>query len=651
VGRCPLTGGCSWSCVACGYGSAVLDALATAIGLALLLAVALTGPAALGIRGRAARAASGLIVAAATVVGSTIVLSLMRQLTRPGLLLAQLLVAAVSVGAWLWIRKPATPTIRRPETRRVVAAIRAHPVVAVLACVVIAALVLEFVLAVTVAPNTWDGLSYHLSRAAYWLQYKSALRFPGGSFGQLDHPADGEMLIAWMLSLSGTDRFVALVQWTSAIGCGLCVYLGAVLLGFRRAHAAFAAGLFLLMPIVILESTSTQNDLVAAFFVAGTAVFAVRGIVARSYGDLAVGALALGLAVGTKGTVLIALPSLAIIVGASVWRYGLPRRLAVAGVAGALLAVVALGSFSYLQNWQQTGSAFGEAHEFTKRTDGLFPNLIRNSWTFLDFPGMELEWLQEPVRTTARHAFGELETEGTPSLSGATQDAPFAFLLDTNVDEDVTAFGPLALFVLLPVMVVALVLPGVTSGERVVALSALLALGVCFVALNSNPWIARLLIVFIILGAPLLARVAQGSGIQVVVLLVAFSTVLPSLLMNGQKPVLASDGPNVFDMDRMTQLTIARPETKAVYEYIEGHMSQRSTVGFVGAGVSSWDYPLFGPHRERHVLRFADPQDITYELMRRERMVGVLFDGVPPPPTLDAVAFPAGLFWYVPARA
>jgi hypothetical protein len=627
----------------------VVDALAAAVGFALLLAVGLTAPAALGVRGIAARAAAGLILASASIVASSIVLSLMRQLTRPGLLTAQLVVAVVSVSAWVWIRKPTRSTIRPPDLRRFVAAVRSHPVVAVLGFFVIAALAFEFVLAVAVAPNNWDGVSYHLSRAAYWLQYKSAFRFPGGSFAQLDHPAASEMLLAWTLSLSGSDRFAALVQWASAIGCGLCVFLGAVLLGFRRAQAAFAAGLFLLLPIVILEATSTQNDLVAAFFVGGAAVFAVRGIAARSFGDLVVGAIALGLAVGTKGTVLITLPSLAIIVAAALRRYRLPRKVALSGVALAVVALLALGSFSYVQNWQDTGSPFGDAHEFTKRTDGFFPNLIRNAWTFVDFPGMNLEWLQDPVRDAALATFGDLETEGTPSLSGATQDTPFLFFVDTAVDEDNTSFGPLVLFVLLPLMVFMLVWPKVTSGERVVALSALLALGVCFVALNANPWIARLLIVFIMLGAPLLARVAQHAGIQVVVLLVGLSVVLPSLLINGQKPVLVEEGRNTFGMDRRTQQTIARPETKPVFDFIDRHVPREATIGFVGS-TASWDYPLFGANRERRVLRFTDPGDITYELMRKERMAGVLFDDVRPPPTLDAVELPSWPFWYVAAQ-
>jgi Dolichyl-phosphate-mannose-protein mannosyltransferase len=400
----------------------VVDALAMAVGLALLAAIAVTGPAALGIRGRAARAPAGLILCAATVVGASVVLSLMRELTRGGMLLSQLLVAGVSVGVWVRVRRPVRPTVRWPRRRELVRTVHAHPLTIVLAALVLASLGLEFVLAVTVAPNNWDSMGYHLSRAAYWLQYESVLQFPGGSIRQLYYPPNGEILQTWTLAVSGTDRFAQLVQWVSGIGCGLCVYLGARLLGFRRAHAIFAAGLFMVLPIVVLESTTTQNDLITAFFIASSGVFAVRGVAARSYGDLVVAALALGLAVGTKGTALVALPSLLILVGAAAWWHRPPLKLALGGVVIAVLAVIALGSFNYVQSWEKTGSPFGKASHLTDRTDGLVPNATRGAWTFVDLPGMQVEWLDTAVQRPARALFGDLEKEnyeftGTPTRS------------------------------------------------------------------------------------------------------------------------------------------------------------------------------------------------------------------------------------------
>ena len=495
----------------------VFDALAMTAGLALLAVVAVTGPAVLGIRGRAAMAAAGLVLGATTIVGASVVLSFMRDLTCGGLLLSQLIVAGVSVGLWARVPRRARPSLRCLSRRQLVAALRAHPFMATLAAVVLATLGLEFVLAVAVAPNNWDSMGYHLSRAAYWLQYKSVFQFPGGTIRQLDYPPNGEILQAWTLSLSGTDRFAQLIQWASGIGCGLCIYLGAVLLGFRRTQAVFAAGLFLVLPIVVLESTTTQNDLITAFFVAATAVFAVRGLATRSHGDLVVAALALGLSVGTKGTVLIALPSLAILVGAAAWRHRPPLKFALRGLAITVLAVTALGSFNYIQSWEKTGSLFGNASHLTKRTDRLVPNALRSAWTFVELPGMQADWLDTAIQRPARAAFGDLEKEnyaftGTPTHS-----------LDTRVQEDFTAFGPVGWLFLLPMLMLMLVWPKVDRRKRLVAACALLFLGLFFAVLNFNPWLGRLLIVFVVLAAPLMAAFARHPALSAAVTFAALS--------------------------------------------------------------------------------------------------------------------------------
>jgi 4-amino-4-deoxy-L-arabinose transferase-like glycosyltransferase len=606
--------------------------------------VTISGPAALGIRGRVAFAVAGLILFAATIVGSAVVLSFTRDLMRPWWLLAQSLVAGVTVSAWLLIRRPSRPTFRRPFHPEFVRKIRAHPVTAVLIAIVLTSLGLEFFLAVAVAPNNVDSIGYHLTRADYWLQYKSVFQFPGGTTKQLYYPANGEVVQAWTLAISGSDRFAQLVQWASAIGCALCVYLGAALLGFRRAHAVFAAGVFLVLPIVVLESTTTQNDLIAAFFVAATLVFAARAIAGRSYGDLIVAALALGLAVGTKGTALLALPSLLILVGAAVWRYRPPRSLAFVGVACAALAVIGLGSFNYVQSWARTGSPFGNALHLTDRREPLVPNGIRSAWTFVDLPGMHADWLDSAIQRPARAVFGDLE------------QADFDFTVDTKVQEDDAAFGPVGLLFLLPMVVITCVWPRVAWRRRLVAFSALLFLGLFFASINYNPWLGRLLIVFVVLAAPLMAVFARHSVLRALVVVAALIALVPVLFANEQKPLIASDGQgNILSRDRLSQQLITWPEMKRVVDFVDRHVPAGSTLGYVGGAEADpkcgccWDYPFFGAHRERRILRFTDPKRITYNLMRTERMRGALFEcvGRPPLPLRATRLGPGDHFWFV----
>ena len=92
---------------------------------------------------------------------------------------------------------------------------------------------------------------------------------------------------------------------------------------------------------------TTQNDLVVAAL-AATAAFFVLG---RTRADVALAGLALGLALGTKLTVALALPALALLALAA----GGARRLAWAAGATAA-APLLVGSYGYALNLIHTGS-------------------------------------------------------------------------------------------------------------------------------------------------------------------------------------------------------------------------------------------------------------------------------------------------------
>ncbi len=60
-------------------------------------------------------------------------------------------------------------------------------------------------------------------------------------------------------------------EWLAFVGVALVVFSGARLLRFSREASAFAAGLFILLPQPLMQSTTPQNDLIETFFVVSTA--------------------------------------------------------------------------------------------------------------------------------------------------------------------------------------------------------------------------------------------------------------------------------------------------------------------------------------------------------------------------------------------
>jgi hypothetical protein len=172
---------------------------------------------------------------------------------------------------------------------------------------VVAALV-QLAVALTTAPANWDSMTYHLSRAAYWLQDGVWGPYEGASIRQLASAPNAELALAWTMALGESDAYVGLVQWVALGGAAGAVWMVARELGFQRPAATLAAATFAVLPSLIAQSATTQNDLVVAACLMVGIAFGLAGL-RRWHGPmLALAGVAFGLGVGTKGTMLFALP-------------------------------------------------------------------------------------------------------------------------------------------------------------------------------------------------------------------------------------------------------------------------------------------------------------------------------------------------------
>ena len=630
------------------------DVLATVAGLLLLAVPALALPAALRIAGPARFAIAALVAAAGTVVAVFIALSLVDELTRGWILLGQVVVAALSLAAWVLAGRPAPARGYARAFREAARAAPGHPAVAVLAGLVVVALAVQLFMAIAVAPNNWDSMTYHLSRAAYWLQNHSATQFFPGTIRQNGAPPNAEMLQAWTMAITGTDRFAQVVQWLALVGLATAIYGGARLLGFARPAAVFAAALFAAMPQPILQATTTQNDLIVTFFIAAATLFAVSGLRSGSRGELAVAGAAAGLAIGTKGTAAVAAPSLGLLLAAAAWRYR-PSAATVATAAALIVAgLAALASFNYALNVKNTDSLLGGAGARVNARErvvvpprpgtspvgaialsgrGFRQKLVRDVWAFVDMPDVSMNWLSLAIERPTRALFRDVQ-----------QPNYFYFTVDHSVSEDGSAFGPVGFLLFLPLLVYMALRLRAPPARRLVALAALLYLLVFAAGTGWNQWVGRVLIPMVALGAPLLAALYARTWTRGLALGLAVVGLAPCVLLNVQKPLLVQEGSaNVLSIDRIGQQTIFRTELRPLYRTLDRQLPGQP-IGFVGSE-DAWDYPLFGEHRERRVERMTAQQAENPELVRRKGLRAIVWGQVgAPPPRLGAVELAPGYF-------
>ena len=119
-------------------------------------------------------------------------------------------------------------------------------------------------------------MTYHMPRVAHWSQAGSVAHYPTHILRQLWLGPWAEFAIMHLYVLTGGDRLANLVQWLAFAGCivGSAVVAGALgggpwRAGWRRSPARPC-------PMAISQASSTQNDLVASFWLLSLGYWVLR---------------------------------------------------------------------------------------------------------------------------------------------------------------------------------------------------------------------------------------------------------------------------------------------------------------------------------------------------------------------------------------
>ena len=489
--------------------------------------------------------------------------------------------------------------------------------------------------ALAAAPNTWDSMTYHMSRVAHWAHQGSLDPYPTHIVRQLTAPPLAEFAILQLQVLSGSDRLANLVQFAALCGCVVNATLIAARLGAGARGQVLAAVACVTLPMAVLQGSSTQNDLVAAFWLSCfVGLVCDRAMAGRPGLGLeaaaALGAV-LGLALLTKGTAyLLCAGPLAFLV-AAVFRSG-------GGASSAgRLAVVAV--VAVILNLGHVGRAWGAFGERLPKQEGLRPlaevftpsvvmaNAVRGVVAHFDTPfGSVNRRVQRAVEDMDRALRVDLSdpriTLGPPRP-----------VVQRPLHEDY-AGNPLHL-VLLLVAGGALVFSGPGPVRAYVAALALSAAALC-IGLKWQVWISRLQLPLFVLACPLIGVAAGRLAPRVgrvcgALLLVA---ALPWVLRNETRRLL---GPgSVFATPRVEQYFANQPALLGPYRHAARAVAATgcAEAGLI-AGGNDFEYPLWvlmaegarGPVAVRHVQVANDS--------------AVLRQGPDPPPCAVVAVGPA----------
>lgn len=172
----------------------------------------------------------------------------------------------------------------------------------ILIAIIVIIILLLFYQGILYPPNNWDSLTYHMSRIMYWIGNENVNHFPTHILRHLYQPPFSEYLLLHINLLDGNDYLSNSVQLLFLLFTLFAIYVVLSYFEVSRFHKILALLFAITIPSVILQSTTTKNDIVCAFFVITSLCFAIKSYYVVKWENYFYLGLAIGLGMLTKGT-------------------------------------------------------------------------------------------------------------------------------------------------------------------------------------------------------------------------------------------------------------------------------------------------------------------------------------------------------------
>lgn len=281
--------------------------------------------------------------------------------------------------------------------------------------VIIIFLVGIFIQGLVYPPNSWDSMTYHMARVSHWISNSSINHYPTHIDRQLHQPPLAEIFISQTVILTKSDFFANSIQFFFLIFSLTTISLITQQLGLSRKMQLVTILFGLLTPEIILQGSSTQNDVVVSFFILSSIYFTLKVLQKRKLSYLIMIGISLGLALLTKGTAYIyIIPLLLLLTIYYIYTIIKERKYLIVFHGLLVIAIVSLiNTGHYYRNYSLSGNTMGITEKIKddyKNEDITFSaassNIIRNS--ALHFGPYPLSIITERV-VTKIHSFFDLD--------------------------------------------------------------------------------------------------------------------------------------------------------------------------------------------------------------------------------------------------
>jgi hypothetical protein len=518
---------------------------------------------------------------------------------------------------------------------------------------------------IKIPPNNNDSIAVHLSRILYWLQNGNYNPWPTVRYTQLIYPVNSSLILLWSMLLSNSDKFVAGLNWISAIICSIGVYGIAKMLGAKKEPAVFTALIFLSYPIVLLQSSTTQTGLISGALLAITIYFFFNGIHSSQRIDFIFSGIALGLVLGNRHTAFFILPGLGL---SFLYFWLILKKLKGKNISffisSTIITFLFLGSQIYFMNYSQYGNPLGPKEiisrqiEKVSQTETDAPNLLVTISRFL-FQAADPSTLPSPFwryGVEIKGIVGEkIFSWLNIPIAGNVENDKYYFDLyaPTRMGEDTSWYGLLGFLVIMPTFLVASYKGFKNKDDLIISIFLIAAFYFVTTSLLTTGWSlnrGRYFVPSFFIATPLAyiwfeekrRRIFFGLfTLFVAGFSMAFTIIynpakeltpkhIPPLFMSEDDPFY--DGHSFYwnmfknDISWGDMVGMQTEDSRLQYSMLDNNAPQDATVAFIAFDGFFRDYGYFGenftrtvvpiyPDNQLYNLNWLDEKDIDYILV------------------------------------
>lgn len=477
-------------------------------------------------------------------------------------------------------------------------------------------------------PNEWDSMTGHLNRILYFLQNGSLKHFIGTNWNIDTYPKAFSSIQAYpFLMTNWNEHFFKLpnmsAYWILFIGTYGILKRLAVPFIIR----VFCASMVLFVPIAIIQSTSTDTDIVLAAYLVSYVYFLFSFKQSQQTIYIYLAAIAFSIALSHKITFVFSFLPLFILLVYIVrnmtfvsWKYSLKHFL-FAHLFFILMITLPTGYVSNLNHYgHPIGPTTATQHQSIERA-GNFKNLlahgsrnfIRYNLDLINLDGLRNIGVVENFQKSIKPALKRIDEKLKIGLEQETSFTivPFSFNRRFEFYNGTPIYGVIFIILIIPSIIVLFLRRSKSVYYFFFAAFLLHMLALSFTA-PYDPWKGRYMLSSLVFIVPILGNWLNRNSlfqnnksgkIYLIVssILVSFTGLSTIIFHKRALPFGAYSKPSIFNISRMEALTISRPDIYQAYAKYDSIVPLKATVALATIN-DDYEYPLWGPQFSRRLI-------------------------------------------------